>query len=253
MALIHISAFAQRGRGFRPEWDMEKSYSHHNIDDDLYSCLFIISIIFVVFIILAIKRHNKKNKPKRNNKTSKTFEVIGKVGDVYNTIVGGGCLVAIIIAPIVFLIILVKDCGNKSSNITIRKTEQRKEKTMVNTIYSETDYKRSQVALQDEFTGKDTVFYYKNYVYQNMTGRTLAQYSVEYCINGNKTVKKTKAISPNAYFDTGLRTIIPFKKPLQSIDVPISTGHSRLARSQRTKATRKEYFIDYLDFVLKIK
>ena len=250
---IQVMTFAQRGRGFRPEWDMERSHSYHNIDDDMYSFLFIIGIILVVFIIAAIKGHNKKNKTKQSYKPSKAFGVIGKIGDVYNTIVGGGCLIGMIIAPIAFLIIFVIDCVHDSSREFKEKAEQRKEKTMVNTIYSETDYKQSHIALQDEFIGKDTVFYYKNYVYQNMTGRTLALYSVEYCINGTKTVETIKTISPNAYFDTGLRTIIPFKKPPQSVDILIPTGHSRWAKSQRTKATRKEYFIDYLDFVSKIK
>lgn len=251
--LIQVITFAQRGRGFRPEWDMERIHSYHSIDDDMYSFLFIISIILIVFIIATIKGHIKKNKTKQSYKTSKVFGVIGKIGDVYNTIVGGGCLMAMLIAPIILLIILVKDCGNDSSKKSVKIAEQRKEKTMVNTILSEIDYKQSHVALQDEFIGEDTVFYYKNYVYQNMTGRTLALYSVEYCINGTKTVETIKTISPNAYFDTGLRTIIPFKKPPQSVDILIPTGHSRWAKSQRTKATRKEYFIDYLDFVSKIK
>ena len=250
---IQVMTFAQRGRGFRPEWDMERSHSYHNIDDDMYSFLLIIGIILVVFIIAAIKGHKKKNKIKQNYKPSKTFEVIGKIGNIYNTIVGGGCLMAMLIAPIILLIILVKDCGNDSSKKSEKKTEQRKEKTMVNTIFSETDHKQSHVALQDEFTGKDTVFYYKNYVYQNMTGRTLALYSVEYCINGTKTVEIIKTISPNAYFDTGLHTIIPFQKPPQSVEILVPSGNSRWARSQRTKATRKEYFIDYLDYVSKIK
>ena len=56
---IQVMTFAQRGRGFRPEWDMERSHSYHNIDDDMYSFLFIIGIILVVFIISAIKGQNK--------------------------------------------------------------------------------------------------------------------------------------------------------------------------------------------------
>ena len=152
-----------------------------------------------------------------------------------------------------FLIILVKDCGNDSSKKSERITEQRKEETIVNTIFSDTDFKQSHIALTDEFTGKDTVLYYKNHVYQNMTGRTLAMYSVEYCINGKNTVEIIKTINPNEYFDTGLLTIIPFQKPSQSVEIRTSSGNSRWARSQRSKATQKEYFIDYLDFVSKIK
>ena len=251
MAFIQIAAFAQRGRGFRPEWDMERSHTHHSIDDDFWSFVFIIGIIVVAFIIAAIKGHSKKNKTKQSYKQSKIFETIGKIGDVYNTVVGGGCLIAMIIAPIAFLLILVKDCGSDSSKKIKEKTEQRKEKTIVNTIFSDTDYKQSHIASIDEFSGNDTAFYYKYYVFQNKTGRTLALYSVEYCIDGTRTTEIIKTISHNTYFDTGLLTIIPFQKPRQSVDIQISSGHSRWARSQRSKAKRKEFFLDYLENVYK--
>lgn len=242
MAFFQIAAFAQRGRGFRPEWDMERNYSHHSIDDDVWSFIFIIGIIVVAFIIAAIKGHNKKNKTK-SYKPSKTFKVIGKIGDAYNTVVGGGCLIAMIIAPIAFLIILVKDCGSDSSKKIVEKAEQRKETTIVNTIFSDTDYKQSHIASIDEFSGNDTAFYYKNYVFQNKTGRTLAMYSVEYSVNGTKKIEIIKSISPDSYFDTGLLFIIPFQKPPQSIE----------AKDHLTKAKRKENYLDYLDNALKMQ
>ena len=93
----------------------------------------------------------------------------------------------------------------------------------------------------------------KNYVFQNKTGRVLAMYCVEYCINGTRTTEIIKTISPNTYFDTGLHTIIPFQKPPQSVDIPIPSGNSRWAKSQSTKAKRKEYYLDYLDNALKMQ
>lgn len=243
MAFFQIAAFAQRGRGFRPEWDIEKSHTYHSIDDDMWSFIFIIGIIVVAFIIAAIKGHNKKNKTKQSYKPSKTFGVIGKIGDGYNTTVGGGCLIAMIIAPIAFLIILVKDCGSDSSKKIIEKAEQRKGKTIVNTIFSDTDYKQSHVASIDEFSGNDTAFYYKNYVFQNKTGKALAMYSVEYSVNGTRNIEIIKSISPDSYFDTGLLFIIPFQKPPQSVE----------AKGQLTKVKRKEYYLDYFDNALKMQ
>lgn len=171
------------------------------------------------------------------------------MSDIYTIIVTGGCLIGMVVAPIVLLIISVKDCANDSSNKQKKQVEQRQEKTIVDVIYSDTDYKQSHIALENEFTGEDTVFYYKSDVYQNKTGKTLAIYSVEYSINGSKTLEVIKTISPDTYFDTGYRYIIPFIRPRQSVEITIPSGNSRWGRSYRTKATRTVYFIDYLENV----
>ena len=235
--LPQINAFAQRGK-VRPEWDFGGSVSHHSIDDDFYSFLSIIVIIIIVFIIAAIKGNKNQNKTKQRYEPSGFIKAIESIGELYSKIVGGGCLLVIVLAPIAFLITLVKDCGNDSSNKPKEKTEQRKEKTFVTVLYSDTDYNQIHIASKDEFIGKDTIFYYKSFVYQNKTGKTLAMYSVEYSIKGTKTIEIIKTISTDTYFDTGYIQITPFQKPPQSVDIPIPTNHSRWAKSQRTKATR---------------
>ena len=46
--------FAQRGK-VRPEWDINGGGSHHSIDDDLYSFLFIVGLVALYFLFLAIR------------------------------------------------------------------------------------------------------------------------------------------------------------------------------------------------------
>ena len=46
--------FAQRGK-VRPEWDINGGGSHHSVDDDLYSFLFIVGLVALYFLFLAIR------------------------------------------------------------------------------------------------------------------------------------------------------------------------------------------------------
>ena len=251
-SLSSLFVFAQRGK-VRPEWDFDggRSVSHHNIDNDMYSFLFIIGIIVIVLIFAAIKGNMNKQKVEKRKEPPIVFKAIGSIWDVYSTIVGWGCLISIVIAPIMLIVSLVKGCSHRSSDKLNNKTEQRKNETIVETIISE-NFIQSHKATEDEFIGADTIYYYKNYVYQNCTGKTLAIYSVEYCINGKQTWEIVRTISPNSYFDTGLY-LTKFERPPGSVDIHVPTGYSRWARSQRTKATSKKYFIDYLENYHKYK
>ena len=78
MAFIQIAAFAQRGRGFRPEWDMDRSYSHHSIDDDMWSFLFVIGLIIIIFAYAYFKGHaaRQEEKPKTYKNKSNTKDVV---------------------------------------------------------------------------------------------------------------------------------------------------------------------------------
>lgn len=247
--------FAQRGK-VRPEWDINGGGSHHSIDDDLYSFLFIVGLVALYFLFLAIRGAFSRSQDTKGKIDHSSFgKTYDKLEEGCGTVFGGGCLILMLLAPVAFIIGLVKDCGNDTSNKSKEKTELRKEKkkekTFVNVLYSDIDCKHFHVASTEEFKGKDTLFYYKSFVYQNRTGRTLALYSVEYCINGIKKVKIIKTIKSGTFFDTGAISITPFETPPLSVDIPIPTGHSRWARSQRTKATRTLYFLDFLENVPK--
>ena len=54
LTIIQVVAYAQRGK-VRPEWDINGGGSHHSIDDDLYSFLFIVGLVALFFIFLAIR------------------------------------------------------------------------------------------------------------------------------------------------------------------------------------------------------
>ena len=54
LTVIQVVAYAQRGK-VRPEWDINGGGSHHSIDDDLYSFLFVVGLVALFFIFLAIR------------------------------------------------------------------------------------------------------------------------------------------------------------------------------------------------------
>jgi hypothetical protein len=120
--------FAQRGK-VRPEWDINGGGSHHSIDDDLYSFLFIVGLVVLYFVFLAIRgtsRGSRKSKEKIDHSSfGKTYD---KLEEGCGTVFGGGCLIIMLLAPVAFIIGLVKDCGNDTSNKSKEKTELRKEK-----------------------------------------------------------------------------------------------------------------------------
>lgn len=65
MVLSHIAVYAQRGK-IRPEWDIcYGNRSSHNLDNDLWSFLFIIGIIIIAFActyLYGVVKRGKREK-----------------------------------------------------------------------------------------------------------------------------------------------------------------------------------------------
>lgn len=115
-------------------------------------------------------------------------------------------------------------------------------------IYSNTDYKQSHIASNDDFVGEDTVFYYEYIIYQNCTGRELTIYSVKYEPNNNRTIDVIRTIKPNQYFK--MRDIIPFQKPPMAIELPTGKPYVNWkGRTRKTNTARTLYFLDYKEYV----
>lgn len=251
MSFFYIISFAQRGRGFRPEWDMDNYHNHHGVDDDMWSFLFVIGLAIIIFAYYYFKglavRQKEKAKLYKNNSNTKATE-------------NGCCLIYAIICVIAFVAgLVVPWLTSNNSNMpnSNKKTErtQRKDKTIVVTIISENDYKQSHVASKEEFIGKDTCFFYEYIVYQNRTNRDLVSYSLEYNANGSKALEILKNIKPNEYFKCS--EAIPFQKPPVSVDfnaTPVRNNwksRSRWANKGYSKKTM--FFLDYSEEVLRLK
>ncbi len=251
LILIHVMSFAQRGRGFRPEWDMDNTHIHHSINDDMWSFLFVIGLIIIILVYSYLKglanRQKEKSKVCKNNGQMKNVEKGCCL--IYSTL----CILALIAG----LIIPWSTSDNSDISNFKQKVEriQKKEKTLVVTIVSENDYKQSHVASKDEFVGKDTIYYYEHIVYQNKTGRDLTYYLVEYNANGSRTVKRIKTFKTNEYFKGSVA--IPFQKPPTSIDFNVSSTHYNNWKSRSRWGNKKEvkksmYFLDYSDYVSRL-
>lgn len=248
MSFFYILSFAQRGRGFRPEWDMESFHNQHSVDDDMWSFLFVIGLIIIIFAYyffkgLAVRQKEKAKMYEKNNNTK----------DVEN----GCCLIYTLICIIAFVAGLVVPwltADNSDVSKLNKKTgrAQRKDKTMVVTIISEDDYKQSHIASKDEFAGKDTCFYYEGYIYQNKTGKELTEYLIKYDSDGSKTLEVLKTIKPNQYFKS--RVVLPFEDPPTSVE--FKTYHtnygnwkSRSRWGNKKETTKYMNFINYSDYV----
>lgn len=64
--MSHMVTFAQRGK-VRPHWDIDGGGSHHSVDDDLWSFLFIVGLIVLYFAYIAIKGSLSNSRDKSNN------------------------------------------------------------------------------------------------------------------------------------------------------------------------------------------
>ncbi len=119
------------------------------------------------------KEESKKSKPKKDySNFNRTYDEIEEGCGWFTC---GGIVLAIIIGLIGCIVRC--SCSHNDSN-TQTKIKQREEKTLVQTIISEEDYKIFHEASKEEFKGKDTIFYYHHVVYQNKTGKQLALYCV---------------------------------------------------------------------------
>ena len=259
LSICQTFVFAQRGK-VRPEWDINGVGSHHSIDDDLYSFLFIVGLVVLYFVFLAIRgtsRGSRKSKEKIDHSSfGKTYD---KLEEGCGIVFGGGCLILMVLAAIVFIIGLVKDCSTDSSKNTKVQTEngkeKRKEKTFVRVLYSDTDYKQIYEVSAEEFKGKDTVFYYEYWVFKNETGKSLTEYLVKYDSDGMSSIEILKTITPNQFFKSNVS--IPFQKPPKHVDFSTTKVHfnnwkSRSRWGNKKETTKSLLFLDYTDYVYNI-
>ena len=251
MAFYNITAFAYRGK-VRPEWDINGGGGHHNLDDDLYSFLMIIGLIILFFIFIILR--GSYSRLKENKKKKDNYSLFGKkydkLEDGCGIVFGGGCLVSIVLGLIFGLFSLFTD--KEKSNDSTPPRQSKKEKTIVQDIISEDNYMQSHIASNNEFSGKDTVFYYEYKVFQNKTGRSLTEYLVKYTSEGASSIEILKTIKPNQFFKSNVS--IPFQKPPKQVDfsttkVKYNNWKSRSRWGNKKETTKYLLFLDYSDCV----